>query len=615
MRRFRSLLAALLVLTLIAASCGDDGDGEATPDEPSGDDTPDDAGDGDDPDADVADDPDDEIIYAAADFNTSVSAGQVTVTGAEPGLELELSGGNGDAQTGTVDDLGNLLFRLVEPGDGWVVVDWSQDPPAASEPATVPSLDDHPEQAFYDGQAVPPEFAQDENGAWEGYTYIEMRDGTTLAATVRLPGPPEDGPFPTVVEYSGYDPASPYDIEPAINIYGLLGWATVGVNMRGSGCSGGAFDYFEELQTIDGYDVIEAIAAQDWVYGNKVGMVGISYSGISQLFVAQTQPPSLAAITPISVIEDSYRSVVYPGGIYNNGFAKSWGDSRQGANDAYGQSWVNQRVEEGDTICDENQLLRSQNQDLAAQVLEFEYYPGEEIDFLSPRLFVDQITVPTFLAGAWQDEQTGGRFPTMLDNFAGTDVFHAHVYNGAHADSLGPASLLAATELLSVYVADRDPIFDPILRLGAPILYQEVFGVAAPLPDDNFGSYDEAKAAFEAGPTMTVFMENGGNSIALGAPVPRGQPSRRPRRGRGRSPTWPVANRSVSSPSTSNSPSSSRRRLTRMATSSRTSSGRSSKTAKRSCSRRRPSRRTSCCSAPAGSRCRSWPTRPTPTSR
>ena len=88
--------------------------------------------------------------------------------------------------------------------------------------------------------------------------------------------------------------------------------------------------------------------------------------------------------------------------------------------------------------------------------------------------------MPTFLAGAWQDEQTGGRFPTMLDEFTGTDVFHAHVYNGAHADSLGPASLLAASELLNVYVADRDPIFDPALRV---VTAEEVFEADIPLPN------------------------------------------------------------------------------------------------------------------------------------
>jgi len=32
-------------------------------------------------------------------------------------------------------------------------------------------------------------------------------------------------------------------------------------------------------------------------------MMGISYGGISQLFTAQLQPPSLAAISPLSVLD------------------------------------------------------------------------------------------------------------------------------------------------------------------------------------------------------------------------------------------------------------------------------------------------------------------------
>ena len=49
--------------------------------------------------------------------------------------------------------------------------------------------------------------------------------------------------------------------------------------MRGTGCSGGAFDFFEQLQSTDGYDAIETIAAQPWVAHHKVGMVGLSYPG------------------------------------------------------------------------------------------------------------------------------------------------------------------------------------------------------------------------------------------------------------------------------------------------------------------------------------------------
>jgi uncharacterized protein len=518
-----SIAAAFMALALVAAACGNDPDSpSATAEDTIDEDTIDEA----DPIPSAEDSGDDETDdpvavgdgtavdepTVAASFTTTAAAGQVTVTNAVPGTDLVLGGGPTSAG-GTVDELGNLLFRNLEPGSGYVVRDPSAEPVAISDELIVPSFTDHPDPGFYEAQEI-----------GDGYGYIEMRDGTLLAATVRLPGPIENGPYPTVIEYSGYDPASPYEVEPTIGIYGRLGWATVGVNMRGSGCSGGAFDFFEPIQSIDGYDVIEAIAAQDWVYRNQVGMVGISYSGISQLFVAATQPPSLAAITPISVIEDSYRSVVYPGGIYNNGFAKSWGDSRQGSNDAYGQAWVNRRIdEEGDTACDANQLLRSQNRDLEQAAAESAFYTAEAGDLLAPRTFVDRITVPTFIAGAWQDEQTGGRFSTMLDNFT-TDVLKVQLYNGAHADSLGPESLIRATEFLDVYVADRIPRLDPLVRFGAPILYAEVFGVDGLIPPpDRFTSLDEARSVIESEPPFRVLLEMGANESALGGPLSRGE--------------------------------------------------------------------------------------------
>ncbi len=100
------------------------------------------------------------------------------------------------------------------------------------------------------------------------------------------------------------------------------------MNLRGTGCSGGAYNYFEELESLDGYDAIEAVAAQPWVQGGTVGMVGISFPGITQLFVAKTQPPHLSAITPLSVLDDTY-DTLYPGGIFNNGFALGWAKDRE----------------------------------------------------------------------------------------------------------------------------------------------------------------------------------------------------------------------------------------------------------------------------------------------
>ena len=110
-----------------------------------------------------------------------------------------------------------------------------------------------------------------------------------------MPTPSYTPPYPTLIEYSGYGYANPAGPENGIAVLAnLMGFAVVDVNMRGTGCSGGAYDFFEPLQNLDGYDVIETIAHQPWVLGNKVGMLGISYGGISQLFTAQLQPPDLA---------------------------------------------------------------------------------------------------------------------------------------------------------------------------------------------------------------------------------------------------------------------------------------------------------------------------------
>ena len=150
---------------------------------------------------------------------------------------------------------------------------------------------------------------------------------TDVLPGVTLPPIPA-GPSPTLIEYSGYGYADPSGPQNGIAIVAnLMGFTVVDVNMRGTGCSGGAYDFFEPLQSLDGYDVIETIARQPWVLHNKVGMMGISYGGISQLFTGALNPPSLAAISPLSVI-DNTQTTLYPGGILNTGFALNWAKER-----------------------------------------------------------------------------------------------------------------------------------------------------------------------------------------------------------------------------------------------------------------------------------------------
>ncbi|MGH9270303.1 MAG: CocE/NonD family hydrolase, partial [Ilumatobacteraceae bacterium] len=420
---------------------------------------------------------------------------QVAVLDAEPGDDLELISARGDvAAEGAVDDLGSLLFRNVEPGSYTV-----RSATAETDPLEVAAFDDDPPPAsFYADQQLP----------GGGFGYLETRDGTTLSINVVLPGPADAGPYPTVVEYSGYDPSNP-SAAGFSQLFPALGYAYIGVNMRGSGCSGGSWRFFEDAQVLDGYDAIEAIAAQPWVRDNRVGMVGVSYPGISQLFVAAQQPPSLAAITPLSVIDDSYRSVLYPGGILNTGFAVEWIQQRLDSTAPEGQAWTTEQIAAGDAECAANQRLRLQNEDLVSEIRANQYWTDALGDPLAPRTFVDRIEVPVYLAGAWQDEQTGGHFATMLDQFTGTDHFYATLTNGLHTESIGAASFARLVEFLDLYVAERTPSLE-VARGVAPVLADAIFGTdQITLPPDRFEgqTYEQALATFEAEPPIQVLFE------------------------------------------------------------------------------------------------------------
>src|SRR5512139_162867 len=278
---------------------------------------------------------------AEAAFAAHGSVNQVYVTGATEGDVLELVGDDSVVQqSGTVDAQGALIFRNLTAGAGFRVVAGYPNALSASPALMVTDVDEPPAQSFYESQQVA-----------KGYGYLQTRDGTLLSINVLLPGPIDGGPYPTVIEYSGYDPSNPDSPQPSTLLTSLLGYAAVGVNIRGTGCSGGAFQFFEPLQWTDGYDAIETIAAQPWVKDHKVAMVGLSYPGISQLFVSQLEPPSLEAVAPLSTIADVGRGTLYPGGILNNGFATDWAAERKHDAQPFGQSWTHKRRDDGDQTC------------------------------------------------------------------------------------------------------------------------------------------------------------------------------------------------------------------------------------------------------------------------
>lgn len=464
-----------------------------------------------------------------ATYSVQESVGQLFVTHAQPGQQLTVfDRTNATIATGMADNQGSLIFRELPPGDGYTVRSFSE----TTGKLTVMSVESsQPSQKFYTDQKLAP-----------GFGYIKMRDGTTLSAYIAMPGPPEMGPYPTVVSYSGYSPSRPgaplgdygafcLDLptlcdapdDPGSLIAGLYGYATVSVNMRGTGCSGGAFDYFEKLQRLDGYDVIEAVAAQPWVMNHKVGMVGLSYPGISQLFVAAEKPPGLAAITPLSVIGNS-ATTIKPGGILNDGFALSWVTRVIEKAAPYGQGWEQGVVDKGDLVCKENQLLHGQLIDNVAQARALKFYDPALHERYNPSSFVGDIEVPVFIAGAYQDEQTGPYFSTLLDRFTGTAGLRMNIYNGVHPDGFAPQVMAEWFAFLEIFVAQRKPVTKQILLDLSPLLFKEIFGADVSLAktkwETDFTDYATVKAAWLAAPKLRVLFESGAGVPAnLGAPV------------------------------------------------------------------------------------------------
>jgi predicted acyl esterase len=440
----------------------------------------------------------------------SGSVEQVHVTGAKPGARVVLLRDGRVAGAKRAGPLGGVVFRRITPGRGYRV---------RSRGRTTAAL-----RVLPDRSAPPSTRRYRQRIPTSGYGYLTTRDGTKLAINVRLPTGP--GPYPTVVEYAGYGYANPAGGESSISqILTLLGYAVVDVNMRGTGCSGGAFDYFEPLQGLDGYDVIETVARQPWVQHGKVGMAGLSYGGISQLFVAARRPPSLAAITPLSVI-DSTATTLYPGGVLNTGFALSWAKDRvhdaRPASERGGQPWALERIRGGDRVCRANQALHPEAVDLLAKIDRNRYYVPQVADPLAPATFVNRIGVPTFLACQWTDEQTGGHCPALASRFTGTDRAWFTFTNGTHVDALAPATFQRWFDFLELYVARRAPRLPAGTEGLAPLIYTTIFGVdGITLPPDPIQAeptFEAARAAFERQPRVRILFDNGGVSPV--APVP-----------------------------------------------------------------------------------------------
>ncbi|MDX6665077.1 MAG: uncharacterized protein QOG68_1283 [Solirubrobacteraceae bacterium] len=140
--------------------------------------------------------------------------------------------------------------------------------------------------------------------------YLPLKDGTMLSYTLTLPK--ADGRYPVVLQYDPYAAGATSD--PTWNDDG---YAMLGVNFRGTGCSQGTVNITRaDVWGHDGAEVVDWAAHQSWSDGN-IGMLGFSFTGTSQIATAAYAGPALKAIMPGNVFPDLYGDISYPGGVYN----------------------------------------------------------------------------------------------------------------------------------------------------------------------------------------------------------------------------------------------------------------------------------------------------------
>ncbi|MFD0719897.1 CocE/NonD family hydrolase [Streptomyces globosus] len=142
---------------------------------------------------------------------------------------------------------------------------------------------------------------------------IPMPDGIPLYARIWRPVTPE--PVPALLEYAPHrltDRTAPRDARRH-PWYAGHGYASVRVDVRGHGCSGGVpggpyAPYArggDGPEAADGVAVVRWLAAQPWCTG-AVGMFGMSWAGALALRIASLAPDALRAVVAVCAADDGF---------------------------------------------------------------------------------------------------------------------------------------------------------------------------------------------------------------------------------------------------------------------------------------------------------------------
>lgn len=285
-------------------------------------------------------------------------------------------------------------------------------------------------------------------------TYIVDRWGDRLKTYLYFPavdGEKAEDRFPVIL-FLGYGPIAPSNHEQqtisgpnpeeTAAFFARHGYVYAFVKWSGTAGSEGRDWIFSRRMQFSSYDVVEWLGgvtpdgspspAADWSTG-RVGTEGCSGNGLSQLVMAQHNPPHLATIVPECAPENLYIDYVYPGGMRSTAnFAHA------GAVTAAPQlcSSVPNDAEEAAVHAD---CLRKQTSTLRLvprpYPLEFWQHPTFDAYWQQQSPDLSKIQVPIWVHGAWNDVFTRG----SIAEFEESGSRHKLLAMGVGGHRHGPA--------------------------------------------------------------------------------------------------------------------------------------------------------------------------------
>ncbi|MDJ0599657.1 MAG: CocE/NonD family hydrolase [Crocosphaera sp.] len=196
--------------------------------------------------------------------------------------------------------------------------------------------------------------------------------------------------------------------------YASHGYIVVIQDVRGRGTSEGNFDLFaNEIE--DGFDTINQISQLPGSTGT-IGMYGFSYQGMTQLYLASTQPEALKTICPAMVAYDLYHDWGYENGAFclqnNLGWAIQLAAETarlKGDSTAFHQLY---KASRNLPLSDPTPAYPDLLKEVAPESFYHDWinhpYPDDYWHNLSPKTFIDKLDLPMLHIGGWFDPYLRG---------------------------------------------------------------------------------------------------------------------------------------------------------------------------------------------------------------